>query len=88
MKKATTTKTTKTTKTTAAPKPKTQPTAKIGGLVSVRINRLIHFQATIIAIRFSRGGKVHFDLNVETFSGVVPFYNIDSKIVTFSNAIS
>jgi hypothetical protein len=50
--------------------------------VTVILNSDAKVKATIFGVRYSKG-KIHYDLNVFTDKGVIPFYNIDSKIVKF-----
>lgn len=39
-------------------------------------------KAIIFGIRYSKN-RVHYDLNVSTEKGIIPFYNIDSVLVKF-----
>ncbi len=54
---------------------------KIDDEVAVKICEGSMFRAKVLAVRISKQ-KVHYDLSVTTSSGVIPFYNIDSVIVT------
>ena len=53
---------------------------KIGDNVKLTITEKTAAEATVFGIRFSKN-KVHYDLNVKSDKGVIPFYNIDSVLI-------
>ncbi len=58
---------------------------QVGDACALKLQDNIMAESVVLAVRFAKN-KISYDLNVKTIQGVIPVYNVDSKIVAKINS--